>query len=190
MKVRLNTALASVHGATDGYVYRSYRGKQFVQKKPVFTGDWGAGTVKQRGQFAAAAKWYETVVKPNPELVALYREKGKAKQLNYRQMALRDFFNPPEVLQVVDLSIRGGPQRLSLGVTDDFEVVRVTAVLRDDTSKVILETEVPAKDANFTLEVPPVVAGAKPPASIEVTAYDRPGNKTTKVFPLNAAQVR
>ena len=125
MKVHLNSALGSLHGKIEGYVFRRYRGKQILQKTPTFTQPWGAGTLAQRKEFGGADAWYKSVIKPNPDLVNLYRERGKKKQLNYRQMALRDFFNPPTIdgLYLSDYRPADGGL-IKVSATDDFEVRR------------------------------------------------------------------
>jgi hypothetical protein len=189
MKVDLNSGLEGLHGKADGYVYRKYRGKQIRQKKPTFSGEWGAGTVKQRACFESASKWYEEVVKPDPVLVALYRNKGYKRKLNFRQMAMGDYFNPPRVGGIFwHESVPGQPRKAWLDVRDDFEVVRVVVMLRDADGKLCHETDADRVKDRFYVTLPPETEGAKPPASIEVTAYDRPGNKATRTFELVLTQ--
>jgi hypothetical protein len=185
MKVDLNSGMEGLHGQLDGYVYRTYRGKQIRQKKPVFSGEWGAGTITQRGNFGSADKWYKEVVKPNAGLVAHYRKKGQKKKLNYRQMAIGDYLNPPEVRAVsIQEPVRGQGFRLFVSVRDDFEVVRVTGILRDTNGDVFHQADAERVKNDFFLTLPMVSGAKKAPASIEVTAFDRPGNKHTKTFPL------
>jgi hypothetical protein len=193
MKAQLNSALTAVRGslAGDHQTYRTYRGKQFIQRKPTFTKPWGEGTIAIRKSFGAADQWWKEVVKPSPELTAIYREKGKARNLNYRQMAIRDFLNPPEVNSIRPLEfqlLQGGT--LEIDACDDLQVVRVSYVVRDAAGGTFAEGDTALTYGTWRFTLPASVAGAKLPATVEVTAYDLPGNVGKKTFSLPDCQPR
>src|SRR3954468_2267538 len=120
--VHLNSALNAVSGKIGDFVYRRYRGKTILQRRPRFTHAW---TAKQEGTRAtyAGGSAYAAIVKADPVLRARYAARGRRRQLNYRQMAIRDFFNPPSVdkLQTSRYCAATGGV-LQASARDDFEV--------------------------------------------------------------------
>jgi hypothetical protein len=71
-----------------------------------------------------------------------------------------------------------------IDASDDFEVVQVKVALRDAEGGTVFAGEASLKQTQWYFNVPPAPAGAKSVAQIEVTAFDRPGNATTRTFLL------
>src|ERR1043165_9077063 len=94
--VHLNCVLNGISGHFDDLVFRRYRGKTVTQRKPRFTLPWGAGTLRTRNTFAGGSA-FAARVGADPVLRAYYHQRGARRQLNFRQMAIRDYFSIPEV---------------------------------------------------------------------------------------------
>jgi hypothetical protein len=93
------------------------------------------------------------------------------------------FFNAPAVDEIDLSTYTGKPgEVIKISASDDFEVVGVSVTIRA-TDGTVLEEGAPAKsaaDGAFTYTTTTNVAQGQP-ISLEVTATDRPGNRTTKV---------
>lgn len=183
-KVRLNTALTGISGKIDEYVFKVYRGRTLLSKKPTFTKPWSEGQGDWRKTFSAASG-FAALIKEDPELRERYRRRGKRLKLNYRQMALRDYFHPPEIEWLTTTHYRpaeGGT--LEIGARDDFEVVAVQVTLRGADGAVILSGDaIPARRV-WHFDVPVPGPGARNPTAVEISARDRPGNVSTRTFSL------
>ena len=114
----------------------------------------------------------------------LYKERGKQRLLNYRQMAIGDFMNPPTLhgVRFADYTPAGGGPLL-IDARDDFEVVRVHVVLRNPDGVTLSEGDATLRGM-WLYPAPAVSPGGKPAARIEITAYDRPGNVATMTYPV------
>lgn len=182
-KVNLGSVLHGLSGAIGDQVFRRYRGRTVVQRRPVFTQPWSEAQTETRHTFAGGSR-YAAQVKADPALRELYATRGKRRRLNYRQMAIRDFFHAPKV-DAVDTSAYQGETggRLTVRASDDFEVVRVTIALQDPAGNIVATCETAACNSTWQGELPAV---AHDPASMKivVTAFDRPGNATTRAFPV------
>lgn len=183
-RVQLNPALGRISGAIDGYVFKTYRGKTVLSKKPKFTKPWSQAQVATRKTFKAASDFSKTV-KADPALCEAYRQRGRRLKLNYRQMALRDAFNPPRIdaLDRSDFTAADGGT-LIITASDDFEVTGVKVTLHGSARRVVLSGEATPYHRRWSFEVPPPSSPARAPVSIEIAARDRPGNVTTRTFPL------
>lgn len=186
--VEVNTALGSLHGTLGGHVFRKRGNKTIIQSRYQRTAPIGPGQSRTMRTFGDASQWFRVVVKADPVLHALYRKRGRERRkgrLNSRQMAIRDYFHPPEVDQL-DFNhydpAAGG--RLLIHASDDFEVVRVVVTLRDADGAVFSTGDAQAVYGMWHYGAPALPAAGKLPAAAEVTAYDRPGNATTKSFLL------
>jgi len=183
-RARLNPALTSINGNVDGYVYRHYRGRTVIQRKPVFTQPWSEAQAKTRTTFAGGSA-FAAKVKADPELRAFYTQAGKRQKLNYRQMAIRDYFNPPTVdgLETYRYSpAKGGELRVD--ATDALGVARVRYELRDATGAQLAAGDATLGDVAWSCTLAPAPATAARPFAILITAEDRPGNATSRTFPL------
>jgi hypothetical protein len=181
---KMHSGLGRISGTIGGFVFKTYRGKTVLSKKPKFTKPWSKAQVATRKTFKAASDYSESV-KADPVLREAYRQRGRRLKLNYRQMALRDAFNPPRV-DSVDRS-RFKPQQggeLVITAFDDFEVIGVQVTLHDSSGRVVASGDATPSHGRWRFEVPPATSAARAPVSIEVAARDRPGNVTTRTFPL------
>jgi hypothetical protein len=183
-KVQLNPALNHISGKIDGYVHRRYRGRNFLQRRPVFTQPWSEGQQQQRATFAGGSQFAATIG-ADPALREFYRECGRRFELNYRQMALRDYFNPPEVHGLERGSeATGGPDTLIVRAYDAVAVVRVSIVIRDPAGATVCSGDAALRNEAWHFPLPALPADPVAPLTVVVTAYDRPGNRAEKSFPL------
>lgn len=178
-KVILNRLLDSACGTVDGMVLRRYRGRVVLQRKPQFTEPRTAAQLATQGRFGGGSI-YAAQVKADPALRELYRTRGKTCELNYRQMAIRDFFNAPLIREVSfppPTALAGG--ELLVEAIDDFEVIAVTVAVRDEAAAIIAEGNAQLDSAGWRFLLPS--SHESKPHSVEVTATDRPGNCTRRV---------
>lgn len=179
----IDTALGAIHGKLDGFVYRTYRGRTFICKKPEFAGPRAPGQLETQATFAEGSAFAD-LVKADPELRAFYGAAGKRRRNNYRQMAISDYFSVPEIVRfdATDYSpATGGPLKVS--ALEKVEVARVHVALLAADGTCVLEGEALGIQPHVW-DVPPLTTGVPIPVRAVVTAYDRPGNATTKEFPL------
>lgn len=182
--VHLNSALHGVSGHFGDLVYRRYRGRTILQRRARFTQPWSAAQEKTRATFAGGSA-YAAQVAADPALRALYAQRGARRRLNFRQMAIRDYFNPPSLGELDRTAYRAGTGgRLAIEACDDFEVVRVSMELHDASGTVTTQSDAAHTGRFWECQVPAPATGVSPPRAVTVTAYDRPGNATARRFPL------
>jgi hypothetical protein len=185
-KVHLNSALNNISGCLGSHVYRRYRKKTVLQRRPVFTQPWSAAQKETRATFGGGSAYAEKI-KADPVLRELYKERGRRRLLNYRHMAIRDFFNPPTVGDLDTTGYKaptGGV--LVVHATDDFEVVRVHFALSNAAGADVFAGDATPDGISWRFTAPPPAPGVAAPVTVVVTAYDRPGNATERKFPLPA----
>ena len=155
-----------------------------LQRRPTFTKPWSEAQGKTRTTFGGGSQFAATI-KADPLLRELYAARGRRRQLNYRQMAIRDYFHAPSVdaLLTAGYTAPAGGE-LVVRASDDFEVVRVILALHAADGNVVAEGDAILRDRFWHFTVPPS-AGGNPPVNAAVTAFDRPGNSTTRQFPLS-----
>lgn len=181
----IDTALGAIHGKLDNHVYRTYRGRTFLQKKPEMPQARAAGQLETQQTFAGGSA-YADRVKADPDLLAFYRKAGRSRELNYRQMAIRDYFSAPQVSRFNADDYRaetGGPLKVS--ALEKVSVARVHIALIAADGTCVLEGEARGIEP-WVWDAPALPAGTPMPVRAIVNAYDLPGNVTTREFPLPA----
>ncbi len=189
-----NSALTSISGTIDGFVYRRYRGKIVLQRKAVCTRPRAAGQLQAQTVFKAASE-YAARVRAEPALHAYYAARGKRSGKNYRAMAMSDFFHPPRIdrLLLGAYSVTQGGE-LIVEASDNVDVMRVTVALHSVTGEAFHRAEATLRHGRWHCVVPAPAGETPPPVRLRVTAYDRPGHATTQDFalpggvPLGAAE--
>ena len=178
-----HSPLHAVYGSLDGLVFRRHRGRVVCYRKPRFVQPRTGAQLVTQGRFGGGSAYARRVAAEASGLLAQYRERGKPRGLNYRQMAIRDFFHPPVVQELLadDFHpVTGGPLRV--WARDDFEVVSVGVCVRDRAGQVVAEGPAQCDAPAWRFTVPARPAEAEPAATVEVTACDHPGNRTVRVF--------
>ena len=140
-----------------------------------------AGQQKQQERFKLAAVYGHTAL-ADPVTGAVYRARTKAKGQPVFSVAVADFFKQPVVDEIDLAACTGKPnETIKIRASDDFEVVGVGVRILD-TAGATLEQGLATQGSDFVwtyASTTTLPAGQQ--VSIEVTATDRPGHKTTKV---------
>lgn len=179
-KVKLSSALIRARGKMGNVVFRKYHDEVIVAHVPDMSGH--TPTDKQashRQRFKLAVLYGHTVL-ADPAKKAVYEATAKVKGLSVFAVTVADFLNAPVVDQI-DVSAYNGKAGDTLRITasDDFEIAGVEVAIHDTGGAVLEHGAATAADGvwNYvtTTDLPP-----GHPISIEVTATDRPGHKTTK----------
>jgi hypothetical protein len=185
-KVRPNSDLNDYMGKTGNVVYRRFRGRTIVQRIPVFTQPPSDAQKQVRATFSGGSE-YARRVGADPVLRERYKAHGRRARLTYRHMAIRDYFNPPQVTAlVVETYTPATGGLLIVRATDDFEVARVTFGFRDAAGALLFESAGTLINGEWHLTVPPPVPGTPLPARVRVTAYDHPGNSDAREHSFRA----
>lgn len=183
-KAHVNRFLNGLSGTIDDHVFRRHRGKTILQRKPTFTLPRTEAQVATMKTFSEGSK-FAALVKADPDLRRRYATRGRKVKLNFRHMAIGDYFHAPTVEHFdADRYTAAGGGTLTIVAADDFEVVRVAVTLHDADDRVVASGDAVGQRDVWQFEVAPPVGGAKPPVRATVTACDRPGNATTEEFPL------
>jgi hypothetical protein len=181
-KVKLNPVLEGFRGKIGDLVFKRYRDEVVVGRVP----DTGGRTptarqAAHRERFRLATVYGSTVV-ADPATKAVYEPAAKQKGLTVFALTIADFLNAPAVDEI-DLSAYTGKtgEPICIRASDDFEVAGVEVSLTDAGGRV-LERGTATKagtDSLWTYTTTTNLPDGQP-VSIEVTATDRPGHKTTK----------
>lgn len=176
-KTILNTALGRLRGRIDGWVYRNRDGALIVSKRPDFsTVVPSPAQVAIRERFLRAAAFGRRAL-TEPALRDVYGRDGGSRVYN---RAMTDALTPPRI-DAIDTSAYTGAagQPIVVRAGDDFEVTAVTVALRD-ASGAALESGAAVLTDGAWVYTPTESVSAGTTVTIEATAVDRPGNRTTE----------
>ena len=185
-KAALNSALTSLRGSIDNWVYRKTGDGLVVTRRPQITAPPSPAQLAVRELFRAAAAYAKTAM---ADPVQGPRYAAAAAQMGLRPFALAvsDFLKPPVVQAIDPVGYHGAVgDAIKVRAFDEFEVTGVTVELRD-AADVVLE-QGPAVLAEGTwryLATTPVAAGTA--LTIRAVATDRPGNTGSLQLPLVVA---
>ena len=163
-------------------VFRQWSGETFLAKAPVVSQSSVASELaKEHRLLFKEAIIYAKKAMNDPELKKAYKKKCKARQNAYAR-AVQDFFDAPDVGEI-DLSKYTGEldSFVRVYVTDGFRVDEVRVRIENGQGE---EVEAGFAEREGTTDWWRFVAGVQNPLSeggkVIVTAYDLPGNGTTK----------
>lgn len=186
-KIALNSALSSLQGKLDNWVYRKTGGGFVVAKRPEASGTApSAGQIAVREQFRAAAAYAKAAV-ADPVLGPRYAAAAAAVKQQAYAFALGDYLNPPEV-RAIDASGYHGAigDPIKVLATDGFEVTGVTVILRSAADAVLEQGAAVLVDGVWRYAATTVVAIGTSVA-IEAVATDRPGHTGARTLALLVA---
>lgn len=101
-EVNLNETVNGYSGAIGRLVFRQYRGRTIVGRKPVVTKEPTAGQLAQRERFKEAAA-FGKLAQADPELRAFYEPIARERGTSIYTVAVGDFLKMPS-LKALDLS--------------------------------------------------------------------------------------
>jgi hypothetical protein len=186
-KTILNTALGSLRGRVDGWVFRRQNGALVVTKRPDFSEvEPTAAQLAVRGRFQQAAAYGRRAM-ADPVLLDVYTRAAEGTYSNPYAIAVTDALKPP-VIEGVDLAGYHGAigEAIVVRARDDLEVTAVNVIVRDSVGAVLEQGAAAAvNDAWVYTATTTVALGTV--LSLEAIAFDRPGNRTTQTTPHTVA---
>lgn len=138
---------------------------------------WSEAQDMQRAKFRMAGR-YATKVKLKPELKARYDD-ARTNGNNFRNVAMRDFFNPPDIKEVEINGYNGSPGRYILITAEDDFMIDAVSVCIYDSHNNLVEKGVAVQLIGNRLYGYTTTAQCMDPEGcrIEITAKDMPGNE-------------
>ena len=181
-KVKLNPALESIQGKVGDLVFKRWEGEEIVCRMPDRTGIVpSANQLAQQDKFRLA-DLYGKAVMADPDSHTVYADASARKGIPAFALSVGDFLNAPAVAEI-DLSVYTGKvgDIIRVRASDDVEVQGVTVAIREQGGDVLEEGAAVWSPATATWAYTATTAlGVGQAVSIEVSASDRPGHKTTK----------
>jgi hypothetical protein len=188
-KMTLNPVFDRMRGKVGDLVFRRLEGQTIVARRPQQVHQPNSPAQQAAREKFRQAGVYAKAAFANPAVRALYAPKAKEKHLPTFALMVADFFKPPTV-DAVDLSAYTGQtgQVIRVRATDDFEVTGVSVKMREtDTGEEIDGGDaVKGSDGTWAFTAQATIPNGHTFA-IDVTATDRPGNKTVKTLTHTAA---
>jgi len=173
---RYNVVMHSASGVVGGLIQFSQRnGKTIIGKRRAKTSKATDAQLAIRQKFVKASNYAKASLE-NPERLALYEAKASLGVTPYN-LALKDYFTPPEIVEIINTSYTGAAGgRIDILATDDL-VVKALSVSIYNAAGVMVESGEAVKTEegfwHYTAAANlPQLAGAK----IVATATDLPGN--------------
>ena len=174
-KTTLNSALQSIRGRIDDWVYRKFGDRMVISRRPEFHGPLSAAQLAVRERFREAAAYAKAAL-ADPVRQPLYQAAARAKGLSLFAFVMGDFLNPPEVKAIDATGYHGRVgDPIKVTASDDFEVASVNVVIRTAANAVLEQGPAALANGRWSYATTvPVAAGAT--VTIEATAQDRPGH--------------
>lgn len=179
-----NSVLKGASGRIGEFVVKEFKdGRQVLANLPRERKKHSPEQKKHLDHFQEA-KDYAKHVKKRSALREQYERGAKGTTLNWQNLAIRDFMNPPEISEIgVDFYAGEPGEVIRIRATDDFKVVSVSVKITGANRKVIEKGEAQARGKRglwrfFTTTKNPQPKGTE----IKVTAVDFAGNDVTAVL--------
>lgn len=181
-KVVLAPAFEAIRGHIGNMVYKKWQEEEIVGKMPDFTGVVPTeDQVAQRDKFGLAVVYGKSVM-VDPTTKAVYTGVSKTRGIPVFALTVADFLNPP-VVDEIDLSAYTGKigEKIKVRASDDVEVTGVSVAIRDQGGAVLEQGAAAITAGSGVWSYTTTTALAEGQAvSIEVSATDLPGHKTTR----------
>ena len=177
-KILLNSAIRSIQGTIDNWVYRRSSDGMLIAKRPTVTAAPTAAQLAVREMFRVAAAYARSV-----QLDAIQRPRyeaaARAKGMRPFAFAVADFLNEPQILFIDTSAYHGAVgERIKIRARDDFEVMGVTVVIRDGEGAVVQQGAAVFTDGVWDYASTVGIAPGEE-LTIEANAVDRPGHTGT-----------
>ena len=179
-KTNLNSTIDDYRGSIGKLVFKKYRGRTIVAKKPVITAEPSQAQLDQRIRFKEAAA-FGKFAQNDPDLRAIYEPIARAREVTVYTVAVQDYLKKP-VIQPLDLFQYKGRvgDPILIQATDELGLAGVEVSI-DSNDGTLIESG-PAEEGvpgtgkwTYTATVP-VAQGSD--IFIEVVALDHAGNRT------------
>jgi hypothetical protein len=182
-KVQLNTALSSLSGRMDNWVYRRTRRGTSVAKRPFVSGIATAGQLAVRERFRLASAYAKSALL-DPALRSRYEAAARIRDLAPYPFALADYLTLP-VVDAIDASGYHGRvgDVIKVAAFDDFEVTGVTVAVRDGEGAILMQGTAVLQDGRWSYAATAAVQVGEA-VTVEAVATDRPGHTGSRSVPL------
>jgi hypothetical protein len=179
-KAKMNPVMENMSGAIGDLVFRRRAGQVVVSRKADISGRvLSAGQLNHMERFRQAT-FYAKASLADSSVRPIYETLAKTKDKPAFALAVGDYLNAPSV-DAIDLAGYTGKagEKIVIRASDDIEVIAVSVAIRD--SKGVVEQGSAAFEQGYwrytTQTAVDLAAGS---VAVDVTAVDRPGNKTMK----------
>jgi hypothetical protein len=172
-KIALNSAIASIRGGIDNWVYRRTRDGNILGRRPINTRPPTAAQLGVREQFRLAAAYGRSVL-ADETLAGRYNTAARARGMLTFPFAIRDYLNPPEVLSIDTTEYaKAIGNAIRVRATDDLEVTGVRISIQDADDDVLEEGAAVLMDGQWRYTT---TTAAPTAASVKAVATGLPGN--------------
>jgi hypothetical protein len=178
-KTTLNSALKTISGGIDNWVYRQHAGKTVISPRTAPTGPVTPAQQAVRDRFREAAAYAKSVF-ATPALRSVYEAAAQQMGITMFAAAVADYLNPPEV-DDIDLTGYHGSigDRIIVRASDDIGVTAVSVAIRAE-DLTLLEEGAAVLQGGVWVYIATTARPAGQPLTITATAVDhasRTGNK-------------
>ena len=178
-KTTLNPTIDDYRGSFGKLVFKRYKGRTIVAKKPVVTAEPSQAQIDQRNRFKEAAA-FGKFAQDDPQLQAYYGPMALSRDLTLYTVAVQDYLTKPKIkpLYLADYKGQVGDP-IEIHATDSVGIVDLQVTI-DSNDGTLIESGSAVESApgtgkwTYTATVP-VPLGAD--IFIEVVARDRAGNR-------------
>jgi hypothetical protein len=179
--VRHNVVSDPFQGRVGLIVFRRLYGRLYVGSRPNASDKPPtADQVAQRAVFVKAMEYSKGAL-ADPVKRAAYERLSPIKQMSPFAVAMRDWFHPPQVLEILADGYHGQiGEAIVVRAYDDAEVVSVQVVIRQSDGTLVEKGEAVVQPDNGWRYVATAATPANAPLIIEATARDRVGNAGVK----------
>lgn len=179
-----NAYLEGMSGKIGNIVYRQVNDKTVAGKPPVFTLPWAERQIAHREKMKAAA-FYAKRAMADPEKYAFYQA-VRTKGNNAYNMAIKDYFSPPEIISVnlEGYRFREGGE-IIIDLNDNLSITGVVVQIMAPDGSIVEEGNAQPDQYGYqwnytTRSDNYFVIGS----AVIVSAYDLPGNRAVTEIPL------
>jgi hypothetical protein len=179
-KTNLNPTIDDYRGSIGKLVFKKYRGRTIVAKKPVITAEPSQAQVAQRIRFKEAAA-FGKFAQNDPALCAIYEPIAQMRQVTVYTVAVQDYLKKP-VIKLLDLFEYKGRvgDHILIEASDEVGLASLDVTLESNDGTLI-ESGQPVESAPGTGKWTYKATVAVPYGSdifIHVVAVDHAGNRT------------
>ncbi len=180
-KVKLNPVMEKMSGKIGDLVFRRYEGEVVVARKADTSGIIPTPVqVAHRERFRLAAVYAKASLS-DEVLKVVYEAAAKEKSKPAFALAVGDFLNAP-MIDAIDLAAYTGKagEKIVIRASDDIDVVNVTVAIRNAEAGAFEQGTAVFEQGSWRYTTQITLGTASGSFAVDVTAVDRPGNKTMK----------
>lgn len=179
-KVKLNPVFEQIRGKVGGFVFRRRVGGVVISRNPDRSGCACSASQEAVRERFRLASLYGKAVYATPAEKEVYLAAAKTKGVTAFVLAVADFLHAPSVDEIDLTAYTGLPgETIVVRASDDFAVARVSVVIRAGDGTLVEQGPATLECGAWRYKTT-VAAPIGAPVVVEVTACDRPGNRTVE----------